>query len=260
MRLRRGEYLGPARQSVATIDHSDIRGLVTERPDSVGGCLGLPAGDGGVVELRKKTVVHDGYLVEELGSRSTAFDIVAASDFGDRVQAGCGCRAGDEVAGYLDSLQHHAPQGTADVAEQTVFDRVVLGATGRLMSHFDAAAQLGGQAAEILLEPMVAVGVAATAVAQQQETGSVPVAPPSQSLPPPPDGVTSQLAGVCAASQKQEDFVLRGVQDAVWNQPLSGRDDVLVLHMQHPVSVISAQAEEIAQRFLFLGVQCTRRT
>jgi len=35
-------------ESVTTIDHSDIRGLVTAWPDSVGGCLRLPAGVGPV--------------------------------------------------------------------------------------------------------------------------------------------------------------------------------------------------------------------
>jgi hypothetical protein len=59
-----------------------------------------------------------------------------------------------------------------------------------------------GQFPEVLLEPGVALAVAAAATAQHQQAEGVSIAVAAESLPPRPNGLPGKLAGVGPAEQK----------------------------------------------------------
>ncbi len=88
------------------------------------------------------------------------------------------------------------------------------------MSHLQVALQISGQFAQVLLEPVLPMSVATSAVAQQQARGK-PVMPVSKPPPPKTKGVARQLTGVGAARQVQESLVAPRIVHAVGFQPLS---------------------------------------
>ncbi len=87
----------------------------------------------------------DGIIVEELAACLEAFLISASGNFGDDAQTQSGGGSGDSVAGKLDGFEFRCLQGAGDMAEQAVFDRIVLGAGGLVVSHSNVALQVGSE-------------------------------------------------------------------------------------------------------------------
>ena len=68
----------------------------------------------------------DWHVFKEFGAGLAPFEISAVGEFRDDVQAAGGRRSGHQFAGNLDGTQHDAVERARDVAEQAVFDGVVL--------------------------------------------------------------------------------------------------------------------------------------
>lgn len=161
-------------------------------------------------------------MLEVTGAGLQAFLVHPPRALHHDTQAGRRVGAADEPLGDLDRFEHDGPQRVRHMAEQAMLDGIVLRAAGRVVSHLDVAQPLGGQPAELLLEAMLAVAVAAAAVAQQQHARRVFVMRLPEFAPPSAQRVTHQVAGVRAPRQVHQRLVAHRVVHAIRHQAVFG--------------------------------------
>ena len=82
---------------------------------------------------------------------------------------------------------------------------------------------------------------------------------PPQPLPPAPDRIAGQFAGVRAAGQIHQALVAQHVVHAVGHQALLGGDEIVVLHAHAAVGEGPAGMKEIAEDFLLFRVDAEHR-
>ena len=104
----------------------------------------------------------DREVVEELLANLLSFLISAAGDFREEAQSGGSVNAVRQFASDVDRPQRGALPGPREVTEQAMFDRIVLGAAGRVVSDFDVASQVVCQMVQGFLEAVMPMAVTAT--------------------------------------------------------------------------------------------------
>ena len=115
-------------------------------------------------------------------------------------QAGAGRNAAQALPHNLERAKDQAGPGPRDMRKQTMFDRVVLRAIGRIVGHANRNAERVDQPLQILFEDVMPAIVAAAAVAQQQDRRGPRIGPRAVPLPPQAKTVASELARVVACA------------------------------------------------------------
>src|SRR6056297_2095164 len=105
------------------------------------------------------------------------------------------------------------------------------------------------------------VTVAASAVGQHQNAASSVVLMSSQTIPPSPQGIGRQLAGVRTGRQVNQARVGNRIVNAVGNRLCGFRigPEIVVKSLQRSVSPSSAATSKAADEFLFLRVDADDR-
>ena len=89
----------------------------------------------------------------------------------------------DQAHHGLERIKQDTLTGSGHVAEQAAFDRIELGAIGRIVGHADRDLQIVDKLLEVFLEQMLVTTVTASAIAQEQDRGGVGVETPAIAVP-----------------------------------------------------------------------------
>ena len=119
-------------------------------------------------------------------------------DLHEHLQACAGFRFFDEFFDQSDAGENNALTGASYMREQAMFDGVVLGAIGRVVSNADFDPQLIRQFLEVFFEDVEVGVIAAPAIAQSQDCCGLGINKASIPIPPGADTIASELAGVFA--------------------------------------------------------------
>ena len=93
--------------------------------------------DGSIVPFGEEIVKDDGHRVFEVGSHfaSGLIDLVEYID--GYSQTGLGVGVGDELADDLNAFEDNALTSPGNVGKEAMFNGIVFGAIGRIMSNAD---------------------------------------------------------------------------------------------------------------------------
>src|SRR5271155_5013866 len=110
-----------------------------------------------------------------------------------------------------------------------MFDGIVLGTIGRIVSHTDFQADAAGKAFQMILEYVAIGSVAAPAVAEQEHASRVRISGPAMHLPPGAETVAGEPTGVMAESQIHMTQIALDVVEAVRiNHAEGGAGEIVV--------------------------------
>ena len=121
-------------------------------------------------------------------------------DFNHGPQALAGMGLFHQLFNQKDAGKYHPLAGAGHVRKQTVLNRVVLGAVGRVVSNADFDPQLINQFLEVFFEDEVAGVITATAVTQSQDSRRLRISHSPVLKPPSADAIADELAGVLAGT------------------------------------------------------------
>ena len=221
---------------IGKICHTDESNIFTVVDELMRGrkpeCLSLRAKDladnnfpklvclwnGTIVPARKDVIEEDTHRFEEIRRTLFARRIDPRQNIHGHLQPLGGLRLFHEVLGDGDRMEHHTLTGPGHMGKEAVLDRVVLRTVGRILRHPDFQAHLIREGLQRLLEHMPIGGVAAPAIAQQQQAVGVGKVLMAMLAPPVGDAIAAEFTGVVTGVEVDIPFVPRHVINAMRNQ------------------------------------------
>jgi hypothetical protein len=146
------------------------------------------------------------------------------------------------------------------MGKEAVLDRVMLRAVGRIMRHPDIQSQPSGEVLQRLLEHLSVGGVAASAIAEQQQATGVRKVLAAMLAPPVGDTIAAKCTGVVTGVEVEIPVVPRYVITPMGNQfafPRAGK--IMVEDLDGRLGVGMTVSRTIPEQFLFLGVEADDR-
>ena len=142
----------------------------------------------------------------------------------------------------------------------TVFDRIVLRAIRRIMSHTNFSVDAIRQLLEMIFEHVPTGRVAAAAIAQQQKAGGVRIGSTAAAFPPAGEAVAGEATGVVAQAEIDVAKVSLGIVDAMRiKHSLGGTGKIVVKGLQRLLRVEASGAKQKAQEFFVFAVDAEDR-
>ena len=103
------------------------------------------------------------------------------------------------------------------MGKEAAFDRIVLRAVARVVSHSDFNSQVVDELLQVLFEKILCRRIASATIAQQENGPSVRVASVADTLPVPVEAVAGEFARVVAQADVDMAAIAKEVVDAVRN-------------------------------------------
>jgi hypothetical protein len=145
--------------------------------------------NGAIVPARKDVIENDLHVGKEIGGALLASHLDPSQDrHVDRQPCG-GFRPFHQRLGNVKRMKHHPLARPGDVWKQAMFNRVVFGARRGVMGDAEVEPQAIGEGLSRFLEHLTIGGIAATAVAEQQEATGVGIMLGAVLFPPMGDAV-----------------------------------------------------------------------
>lgn len=132
---------------------------------------------------------------------------------------------------------------------------IVFGGVRGVVSNAEFDADLIGEVLQVCLEEIM-VGVVATApITQDQERSGLRIVILPLVIPPIPQTVAGEFAGIFAYSQIDVAGVVADIINPMWNNhPFSEAGEIMVIDRRRYGTIHRTRSVEIAQQFLLLGI------
>ena len=175
-----------------------------------------------------------------------------------RFQALFGARSRHGLAGHFRRGQQQALASLRNVREESMLDGIVLRTLRRVVRHANFQAKAIRQGFQMVFENVASGGVAAAAVAQEQQPASVGIREAPIGFPPVTQTVAGEPTGVVAEAQIQMPEVALGIVEPVRvEHPESGTGKIVVERLLGFLRVEPPFAKQKAQKLLGFGVLLT---
>ena len=181
-------------------------------------------------------------------------------DTGEHLQSGIGYGFRSPFASVLDREKRMSAPRSGYLGEGPVFNRVVLGAVGRVVHHDKPQSDSVGERDEVLLDDVVGAGIGPAAVTENDEHIGLRIEGLEMLIPAGFDIVADKLGGVVAGADGEVSRVAGDVIDSLRdNGPLGEGGEVVVKSLRRGCAEYGPLALEVADKFLLLGVDADNR-
>src|ERR1022692_671686 len=213
-----------------------------------------------IVEFGKNLVKYELHGFPKSFSDFSSCFVDLVEDVHDDLEA-CfrGC-LGHVILGLLDAFQDDSLAGTRHMRKQAVFDGIVLGTVGRVVSHANRDSHAVHQRLQVFFEQVLRSAVAAAAVALQQKFPRPRIRLATLGSPPLKDAVAGKRAGVVTGAEIEVSSIPLEVVNAVRNHGAFGKGEkVMVKDLAAFGGEEPSLAIKQAEHLLFLGVDADDR-
>lgn len=199
------------------------------------------------------------YLLITVGDLPACF--VDFVDYpGEYLQPGIGYSFSSPLTGISGREQRSSAPRVRYLGEKPVFDWVVLGAIGRVVHHDNPHTDSVGEGDEVLFDDVVGAGIGSAAVAKDDEHFGIGIEGLEMLVPAGFDIVAYKLGGVVAGADGEIPGVIGDVVDSVRdNCPVGESGEVVVKGLRRRCAEYGSLSLEVADKFLFLGVDADNR-
>ena len=128
-----------------------------------------------------------------------------------------GLCSGHQFCDDIKTGENDALTGASDMGEQTMLNRVVLGTVRRIVSDSDRNLDLVDQALQVFLEDVVAIAVAPSTIAEQENLLGVRVRTLAVPTPSGVKTVAGEFAGVVAQAEGHVPDIPPQIVEPVWD-------------------------------------------
>jgi hypothetical protein len=160
----------------------------------------LGAGNSAIIPSWQEIIKNDLHGFLEFFSHFTSGLVKLVNNMHKGLQPCLGMGFFHQFLDQLDAGEHHALASARNMWKQAMFDRVVLGAIGRVMGDADFNADLVGQGLQVLFEQVMSGIVTATAITLEQDRGGTGEARFPVGVPPMAQAITHKFTGIVAGA------------------------------------------------------------